>query len=148
MSTTDTAVNQLIINRLTKTQFEGLSPSSNELWAVDPEFVGNKFLATDEEGDIIEKPLRNTITDTTPTSITLSNAVAGTDYHYGTLTNLTVTANDTSDNEITIYFTAGTTISVSLPQTLEYIGSAPVFEANTTYVISILNNICVAGAVG
>ena len=91
---------------------------------------------------------RESITDTTSTSITLSNAVAGTDYHYGTLTSLTVTANDTSDNEITIYFTAGATISVILPNTLQYIGSAPVFEANTTYVISILNNICVAGAVG
>lgn len=148
MSTTDTAVNQLIINRLTKTQFDGVIPSSTELWAVDPEFVGNKFLGTDVDGDIVEKPLRNTVTDTTSSTITLANAVAGTDYHYGTLTSLTVTANDTSDNEITIYFTAGSTISVTLPNTLQYIGSAPVFEPNTTYAISILNNICIAGAVG
>ena len=91
---------------------------------------------------------RKTITDTTSTTITLANAVANTDYHYGTLTSLTVTANDTSDQEIIIYFTAGSTILVSLPNTLQYIGSAPVFEANKSYAVSILNNICVAGQVG
>lgn len=144
----DTSVQQLIINRPNKTQFDGLVPNKYELWAVDPEFTGEKFLGTDEDGDIIEKPLRNTVTDTTSTSITLANAVAGTDYHYGTLTSLTVTANDTSNNEITIYFTAGSTINVSLPPTLQYIGSAPVFEPNTAYAVSILNNICIAGAVG
>ena len=155
MATTDTAVNQLIINRLTKTQFQGVSPSNNQLWCVDPEFSGSKLLATDADGDVVETTIdptkvvsRNTVTDTTSTTITLDNAVAGTDYHYGTLTSLTVTANDTSDNEITIYFTAGSTINVSLPPTLQYIGSAPVFEPNTTYAISILNNICIAGAVG
>ena len=145
---TDTQVSQLVINRPNKTQFDAVVPNKYELWAVDPEFVGNKFLATDEEGDVIEKPLRNTVTDTTSTTITLANAVAGTDYHYGTLTSLTVTANDTSDNEITIYFTAGSTISVTLPNTLQYIGTAPIFVANTTYAISILNNICIVGAVG
>lgn len=155
MSTTTTSVQKLKINRLTKTQFEGASPSNTQLYCVDPEFVGSKLLQTDANGDIVESTIdptkvisRNSVTDTTSTTITLSNAVAGTDYHYGTLTSLTVTANDTSDNEITIYFMAGSTISVSLPQTLEYIGSAPVFEANTKYAISILNNICIAGAIG
>ena len=144
---TDTQVSQLVINRPNKTQFDAVVPNKYELWAVDPEFVGNKFLGTDEEGEVIEKPLRNTVTDTTSTTITLANAVAGTDYHYGTLTSLTVTANDTSDNEITIYFTAGSTISVNLPNTIQYIGSAPVFAPNTTYAISILNNICITGVV-
>ena len=150
MSTTDIQVNQLIINRLTKTQFNGVAPSNTELWAVDPEFNGSKILATDSDGEIVETAQvpRQTVTDTTSTTITLANAVAGTDYHYGTLTSLTVTANDTSDQEINIYFTAGTTILVSLPAGLQYIGSAPVFEANKTYAVSILNNICVAGQVG
>lgn len=155
MANTTTAVQKLKINRLTETQFEGAIPSSTELYLTDPEFSGNKLLATDSNGDIVESTIdptkvisRNSVTDTTSTTITLSKAVAGTDYHYGTLTSLTVTANDTSDNEITIYFTAGSTIAVSLPQTLEYIGSAPVFEANTKYAISILNNICIAGAIG
>ena len=147
---TDTAVKKLVINRPTKTQFEQLQPNKYELWAVDPEFTGGKLLATDTDGDIIETSItpRQSVTDTTSTTITLANAVAGTDYHYGTLTSLTITANDTSDQEITIYFTAGTTILVSLPASLQYIGSVPVFEANKTYAISILNNICVAGQVG
>lgn len=150
-----TKVQKLRIYRPDKTQFESVLPDPYALYAVDPEFAGGKLLQTDANGDIIESTIdptkvisRNSVTDTTSTSITLSNAVAGTDYHYGTLTSLTVTANDTSDNEITIYFTAGSTINVSLPPTLQYIGSAPVFEANTTYAISILNNICIAGAVG
>lgn len=150
-----TKVQKLRIYRPNKTQFDSVSPDPYALYAVDPEFVGGKLLQTDENGDIIESTIdptkvisRNSVTDTTSTTITLDNAVAGTDYHYGTLTSLTVTANDTSDNEITIYFTAGSTIAVSLPQTLEYIGSAPVFEANTKYAISILNNICIAGAIG
>ena len=151
----DTKVD-LVINKPSQSQFDsatGLDPT--ELYFVEPNFSGNKLLQTSATGDIVESTVdptkvisRNSVTDTTSTSITLSNAVAGTDYHYGTLTSLTVTANDTSDNEITIYFTAGSTIAVSLPQTLEYIGSAPVFEANTKYAISILNNICIAGAIG
>ena len=150
MTTQDTTVQQLVINRLTKTQFGTATGSSTELWAVDPEFNGGKLLATDSNGEIVETSTspRQTVTDTTSTTITLDNAVAGTDYHYGTLTSLTVTANDTSDQEINIYFTAGTTILVSLPAGLQYIGSAPVFEANKTYAVSILNNICVAGQVG
>ena len=142
MTTTDTTAAQLIYNRLTKTQFENTTPSSTEVWAVDPEFVGNRSLITDANGDIVE---RAKVTDTTSTSITLANANAGTDYHYGTLTSLTITANDTSDLETTIYFTAGSTITVSLPATIDYIGSAPVFVPNTKYAISILNNILVAG---
>ena len=155
MSYQETSVQKLILNRLTKSQFNSTVPDSYQLYLTDPEFAGSKILVTDSEGDIEESNLdptkvisRNTVTDTTSTTITLDNAVAGTDYHYGTLTSLTVTANDTSDNEITIYFTAGSTISVTLPNTLQYIGTAPIFVANTTYAISILNNICIVGAVG
>ena len=144
MTTTDTPASQLICNRLSKTQFQSATPSATELWAVDPEFVGNKGLITNADGDIVE---RVSVTDTTSTSITLANANAGTDYHYGTLTSLTITANDTSDVETTIYFTAGNTINVSLPSSIDYIGLAPYFEPNTTYAISILNNILIAGAV-
>lgn len=155
MTTYSDTATDLVINKPTQSQFEaasGLDPT--EVYFVDPQFSGNKLLATDANGDIVESTIdptnvisRNSVTDTTSTSITLANAVAGTDYHYGTLTSLTVTANDTSDNEITIYFTAGSTIAVSLPAGLEYIGSAPVFEANTKYAVSILNNICIAGVI-
>lgn len=55
MPKTDTAVNQVIINRLTKNQFDGASDLSNtELYAVDPQFAGGKLLKTDSNGDIVE----------------------------------------------------------------------------------------------
>lgn len=143
----DTPINNpLVINQLTQNQFDNAtSIAEDELYLVDPEFTGGKGLMTDSQGEIVEK---QTVTDTTSTTITLTNAVAGTTYKYGTLTALTITAVDTSDEEITIYFTADSTgISVSLPATIEYIGSAPYFEAGEKYVISILNNVLVSGRV-
>lgn len=90
---------------------------------------------------------RDIVTDTDSTTITLANAEGGTDYHYGTLTSLTVTANDTSADETNIYFTAGSSISVSLPNTLKFIGSTPTFSPNKQYVLSIANNILISGEV-
>lgn len=86
------------------------------------------------------------VTDLTSTSITLANAAANTVYKYGTLTSLTITANDTSNLEIVIYFTAGTGITVNLPNTLETIGT-PSFGAGNKYVLSIQNNILVVGII-
>ena len=136
----------LVINQLNQTQFNNAtSIAEDELYLVDPEFTGGKGLMTDSQGEIVEK---QAITDTTSTTITLANAVAGTTYKYGTITALTITDVDTSDEEITIYFTADSTgISVSLPATIEYIGSAPYFEAGEKYVISILNNVLVSGRI-
>ena len=151
----ETQLQDLKFNRLTQRQLENAtSLSSAELYMVDPEFTGGKVLATDNQGEIVETDTnvslieRKVVTDLTSTSITLANAESGTSYHYGTLTALTITANDTSDNEINIYFTAGSTgISVSLPGTIQYIGSIPYFEANRSYAISILNNTLIAGEV-
>lgn len=51
----DTKVDSLVINKLTKTQFDNASGLDNEeLWLCDPEFEGNKVLATDSNGDIVE----------------------------------------------------------------------------------------------
>ena len=86
------------------------------------------------------------ITDTTSTTITLAEAKANTIYQYGTLTSLTITANETSYAETLIYFTAGNTINVSLPNTLKTIGDIS-FDANTQYVMSIVNNILIVGIV-
>lgn len=48
-------LNQLIINRLTKTQLDNASDLSNEeLYLVDNQFTGNKILVTDSDGDIVE----------------------------------------------------------------------------------------------
>ena len=150
----DTNVNEpLIINQLNKTQFDNASTiNTDELYLVDPEFTGGKMLATNLQGEIVETSNtalieKKVVTDLTSTSITLDNAEAGTTYQYGTLTSLTITACDTSFNEINIYFTSGSAISVSLPASIKYIGSAPYFEANRTYAISILNNTLVSGEV-
>lgn len=142
---TDISKPQLIINRLSKTQYDSIIPSDSELYAVDPEFVGGRGLITNIFGEIVEQ---NKVEDLTSTSITLDRAVAGTEYHYGTLTSLTVTANDTSDLETNIYFTASSTsISVNFPGTIQYIGSAPYFETGKTYAISIKNNMLISGEV-
>ena len=146
MTTADTIVANLIINKLTQDQYEGIeNPSSTELYLTTDEPLSSSDVTTALGYTPAEA--RTTVTDTTSTTITLANANANTDYHYGTLTSLTVTANDTSDLETTIYFTAGNSITVSLPATLEYIGEAPTFEINKSYAISILNNIFISGEV-
>lgn len=86
------------------------------------------------------------VTDLVSTTITLPQAEANTVYRYGTLTSLTISSNETSDLETTIYFTAGSTITVNLPQTLKTIGNID-FYSNTSYVLSIQNNILVVGEI-
>ena len=91
-------------------------------------------------GGSVKKP--TIVDDTTSTDITLTEAKANTIYKYGTLTNLTITAVEQSDEEIIIYFTAGATITATLPNTLQWVNDNPFApEANTKYVISIVNNI-------
>lgn len=91
-------------------------------------------------GGSVKKP--TIVSDDTSTSISLTQAKANTIYKYGTLTNLTITAVEQSDEEIIIYFTAGATITATLPNTLQWVNDNPFApEANTKYVISIVNNI-------
>lgn len=52
---TTTGTRKLKLNKLTKTQMDAVvNPSSTELYCVDPEFVGNKLLASSLSGDIVE----------------------------------------------------------------------------------------------
>ena len=85
----DTATD-LIINRLTKTQFDnatGLDPTQS--YEVDPEFNGGKLLATDSNGDIVESSdIPTTIRALSATdSITLADGVL---YQGGMQTSLTI----------------------------------------------------------
>ena len=57
MTQTIISVQKLKINRLTKTQFEGATPSNTELYLTDPEFNGGKLLQTDANGDIVESTI-------------------------------------------------------------------------------------------
>ena len=96
-------------------------------------------------GHYVKKP--TVVEDLESTSITLNHAKENTIYKYGTLNSLTVSANDTSDEEILIYFTAGATITTSFPNTLQWVNDMPLeAEANTKYVISIVNNIAAFGS--
>lgn len=104
-----------------------------------------KVMDVNGGGSYVEKP--TVVEDLTSTSITLAKAEKNTIYKYGTLTNLTVSANDTSDEETLIYFTAGNTITVSFPNTLNWVNDDELTpEANTNYVISIVNNIAAYGS--
>lgn len=76
MAAQDNELNQLIINRLTKTQYENAtSISLNELYLQDPEFAGGKILVTDANGNIVEsdasiQDVPAVINNTSSTSIT------------------------------------------------------------------------------
>lgn len=115
----DTATD-LIINRLTKTQFEsatGLDPTQS--YEVDPEFVGGKLLATDANGDIVES-------DDTPTTI---QALSATDsitladnycYQGGEQTSLTIAVPATATvgfvSQVT-FKSGNTPTAITVPQT-------------------------------
>ena len=86
---------------------------------------------------------RTSVTDTSSSSITLSSAAANTDYHYGTLTALTVSAVATSDLETTIEFTSGSTAcALTLPNGVnaEFV-ETPL--ANRRYMLSIRNGVAI-----
>lgn len=147
MPTTDTQVSQLIINRLTKTQFEGVSPSRNELWAVDLEFSGNKLLATDGNGEIVESSdVPTTIQALSATdSITLADAVL---YQGGEQTSLTIAlpASATVGFISQITFKSGATAtSLTYPNTLvwnnrgeDVIGGVFTPVANKVYTVIVI----------
>lgn len=82
------------------------------------------------------------VEDLTSTSITLAEAKANTIYKYGTLSNLTIIANENSDLETVFYFTSDATITTSFPNTLKWVNdNAFSADPNTNYVISVVNNI-------
>ena len=89
---------------------------------------------------------RTTVVDSTTPTITLDKALANTDYQYGTITSLTISAVENSYLETNFYFTAGSEITVDLPDTLKIIGT-PSFEANKQYAMSICNNTLIVGTI-
>lgn len=89
--------------------------------------------------------VRNTVTDLVSTTITLANANANTDYQYGELTALEITANDTSYLETNIWFTAGEGLnSVTIPATLIPMNDFAPIEGNKC-CICIMNDTVLFG---
>ena len=110
----------LIINRLTKTQFEsatGLDPTQS--YEVDPEFAGNKLLQTSATGDIVESdesPLTIQALSATD-SITLADNYC---YQGGEQTSLTIAlpTSATVSFIAQITFKSGATpTAITVPQT-------------------------------
>ena len=88
---------------------------------------------------------KTTITDLVSTTITLANANANTDYQYGTLTALEITANDTSYLETNIWFTAGEGLnSVTITATLIPMNDFAPIEGNKC-CICIMNDTVLFG---
>lgn len=89
---------------------------------------------------------RTTVIDSTTPTIVLDKALANTDYQYGTITSLSITEIENSYLETNIFFTAGSEITVDLPDTLKIIGNLS-FEAEKQYAMSICNNTLIAGVI-
>ena len=89
---------------------------------------------------------RTVVEDSTTPTVKIENALSNTDYQYGTITSLTITAVETSYLETNFYFTAGDEITVDLPDTLKIIGN-PSFEPNKQYAMSICNNTLIVGII-
>ena len=94
--------------------------------------------------DIAE--LQRTIITSAATTYTISEAEDNTEYRLGTLTALTVTAFPAGTFECLIIFTAGATISVSLPAATKWNGAeTPIWTAGKVYEISLKDGRAVAG---
>ena len=134
----ETTKPQLIINKMTRVQYDLATKQDGELY----------FIVDDEVDS-------NIITDTTSSSITISELEYNTIYQYGTIDSLTISAlpsNYTTNNnrfsESVIYFTSGVSgTSITLPNGLSWVGGdAPTIEGNTKYVISICNGAVISGS--
>lgn len=94
------------------------------------------------------------VTDTSSSSIIISELAYNTIYQYGTIDSLTISAlpsdyttNNNRFSETVIYFTSGVSgTAISLPTGLSWIsGTAPTIEGNKKYVISICNGAVISG---
>ena len=152
-----TATGALAINKATDAlllakanNFQPVVPSNLD-YAVKVGVTTNTTELTDEEKQAACNWLgagqqRTVVEDSTTPTVTIENALSNTDYQYGTITSLTITAVETSYLETNFYFTAGSEIAVDLPDTLKIIGT-PSFEANKQYAMSICNNTLIVGTI-
>lgn len=133
----ETTKPQLIINKMTRVQYDLATKQDGELY----------FIVDDEVDS-------NIITDTTSSSITISELAYNTIYQYGTIDSLTISAlpsdyttNNNRFSESVIYFTSGVSgTAISLPTGLSWIsGAAPTIEGSKKYVISICNGAVISG---
>lgn len=100
----------------------------------------------------LDERYRTSIIDCTTEGTTDSYAISpNIFYRWGTITtSLTLTLNTPADltitNEYMFQFTTGSTApTLFLPNTITWMGGAPVISANKTYQVSIVNDLAVIG---
>ena len=89
---------------------------------------------------------KSIVTDLSSSSITLNNVAANTNYFYGTLSSLTITANDNSPLDSNIFFTTASTFTLTIPNTLKRNWSVSC-EGGKKYRLNIYNNIATLNAI-
>ena len=97
--------------------------------------------------DVLPKiaPMKKVV-DNSSTSLTIYAMANTTHVYQKPLTRLYISTVDVSVQETTIYFTAGSSITVTLPASVKTIGSMS-FEPNKSYVISIKDGVAVSAEV-
>lgn len=89
---------------------------------------------------------KSIVTDLSSLSITLDNVAANTNYFYGTLSSLTITANDDSPLDSNIFFTTDSAFTLNIPNTLKRNWSVSC-EGGKKYRLNIYNNIATLNAI-
>lgn len=152
---TDTTVNNLIINKLTKAQYDAIaSPSDTELYLV-PDEIDN-VPTSGSDNPVKSGGVYTALTSKADKTAIMNHGTSDTTYSvtpnimhiWGTVPSLAITLGTPTDativNEYMIQFESGSTATtLSLPSSVEWAescGSLSV-ETNKTYQISIVNNI-------
>lgn len=121
---TEHNIRSLIINKLTKAQYEGATLNADEL-----------YLTPDDS-----MPFPNVITDATSINMALK---ANTIYKWtNPITSLSFASIEVGDLETVLFFTTGGSISFTDSSSLNWGGgSSPSLEINTKYCIAICNGL-------
>ena len=89
-------------------------------------------------------PMMVYVTDTASTDVTM-DLYGGTHYEFTQpLVGLTITSIQDSPYESEIIFTAGTVINVDYPSSTALVGDSFTFEANSSYIINVRDNMFIA----
>lgn len=125
MTTSDTQVNNLIINTLTKAQYDSITPSATEL-----------YMVTDEEiyaaGTGIDSSALQNGTIQISTTVASKTDIGNAD--------ITIQRNGTAIGTINANATSASTINISVPTTATEVGALPdtttIGSANTTVLVN------------
>lgn len=132
-----TKVQKLRIYRPNKTQFESVSPDPYAVYAVDPEFNGEKLLVTDEEDGVVESTLGPDDIEQKASVVALSavDSITLTDntiFNGSTQTSLSIalwSAPSVSSITQVVFSSGATETSLSFPGTINWFGDDLIYDA-------------------